>query len=327
MTADYNPDFGKWPAQPDIVASAERIAPYIHKTAVLTSDLLNQITGNHLFFKCENFQKAGAFKSRGAMNAILSIGKSQLSSGVATHSSGNHAQALARAASIAGTKAFIVMPETAPQVKVDAVRAYGGIITFCEPTLAAREQTLKTVVEQTGAHEIHPYNDYRIIAGQASCFYEFNEQCEPLDILLCPVGGGGLLSGTALAIKYFSPATKLIACEPEGADDAFRSFKSGKLIPVTHTSTIADGLLTSLGSLTFPIIKELVSDVVTVSDAFITEAMRLIWSRMKILVEPSAAVPLAALLQGRVAATKSRIGIILSGGNIDLNKIPWYDSK
>jgi len=327
MNTEKHTDFNNWPSNSDLIEAAARIKPYIHRTAVLTSELLNQVTGHHLFFKCENFQKAGAFKSRGAMNTILSLDKLQLSSGVATHSSGNHAQALARAASLSGTKAYIVMPETAPQAKVDAVKAYGGIITFCEPTLTAREQTLKAVIAQTGAHEIHPYNDYRIIAGQASCFLELNEQSGPLDLVLCPVGGGGLISGTALAIHHFSPATKLIACEPEGADDAFRSFKSGKLIPVSNTSTIADGLLTSLGSLTFPIIKELVSDVVTVSDEYIIEAMKLIWSRLKILVEPSAAVPLAALLQGKIAETKSRIGIIVSGGNLDLNKLPWYGSK
>lgn len=315
------------PDKGTIISAAGRIAPFIHKTPVMTSEILNQITGNHLFFKCENFQKAGAFKSRGAMNAILSLDEEQKKQGVATHSSGNHAQALSRAAAIAGTKAYIVMPSSAPQVKVDAVKAYGGIVTFCEPNLMAREETLKRVVKETGAHEIHPYNDYRIIAGQATCFLEMNNQCGPLDLILCPVGGGGLLSGTALAMHYFSLSTKLIACEPEGADDAYRSFRSGTLIPAGTTNTIADGLLTSLGSLTFPIIKELVSDIVTVSDSFIIEAMKLIWSRMKIVVEPSAAVPLAAILQGKISVSGANIGIILSGGNIDLNKIPWHGSN
>lgn len=312
------------PDKDTIVSAAGRIAPFIHRTPVMTSEILNQHSGNKLFFKCENFQKAGAFKSRGAINAILSLGKEQKIHGVATHSSGNHAQALARAAAIAGTKAYIVMPSTAPKVKVEAVKAYGGLVTFCEPTLSAREETLESVIAQTGAHEIHPYNDYRIMAGQASCFMEMNEQCGPLDVVLCPVGGGGLLSGTALAMHYFSPSSKLIACEPEGADDAFRSFRSGTLIPSGETNTIADGLLTSLGNLTFPVIQELVSDIVTVSDHFIIEAMKLIWSRMKIVVEPSAAVPLAAILQGKISLSGAKIGIILSGGNIDLDKIPWY---
>lgn len=309
------------PGRKDILEAVSRIQPYIHHTPVLHSEQLNILSGADLFFKCENFQKAGAFKSRGAFNAILSLDKETLQKGVATHSSGNHAQALARAAKILGVPAYIVMPETAPKVKVAAVKSYGGQITFCKPTLAAREETLKQVVEKTGATEIHPYNNYHVIAGQATSCYELLQQVKGLDFILCPVGGGGLLSGTLLSAHYFSPATKVIGCEPEGANDAWKSYKQGKLVPSDNPKTIADGLLTSLGSLTYPIIMELVSDIKTVNDGQIRTAMKLVWERMKIIIEPSSAVPVAVALQENELFKNKKVGIILSGGNVDLEKV------
>jgi threonine dehydratase len=307
----------------EIQKAAQRIKPYIHHTPVMKSTFLNELSKADLFFKCENFQKAGAFKSRGAMNAILSLNHEELSRGVATHSSGNHAQALARAAQIAGTKAYIVMPDNAPKVKIAAVEHYKGEIFFCEPTLAARESTLQKVTEQTGAEIIHPYNDYRVILGQATACLELIEQIPDLDLILCPVGGGGLLSGTSLTLHYVSPKTKLIGCEPLGADDAQKSFVSGVLVPSINPKTIADGLLTSLGSITFPIIMKYVTNIITVDDEAIKDAMKYIWERMKILVEPSAAVPLAVALSGKVEIRGLKVGIILSGGNVDINNLPW----
>jgi threonine dehydratase len=311
---------------PDIKAinqAASRIENYIHKTPVLKSSNLNTLTDTEIFFKCENFQKAGAFKSRGATNAIFSISDKEIKKGVCTHSSGNHAAALSRAAGLRNTKAFIVMPSISSKVKVAAVKNYGGIITFCEPTLASRESTLSIVQKETGAIEIHPYNDYRIIAGQATAAKQLLEKTGPLDIILAPVGGGGLLSGTALACSYFSPATKVIAVEPMGADDAFQSFNSRKFIPSVNPKTIADGLLTSLGNLTFPIILDKVNQIVTVTEEGIVAAMRLIWERMKIIIEPSSALPFAAILENKFDHKRKRIGIIISGGNVDLEKIPW----
>ncbi len=313
----------EYPSQNQIVSAARRIAFGIHRTPVLQSAFLDNRFESVLFFKCENFQKAGAFKSRGAVNAIFSLNDKEAQKGVATHSSGNHAQALARAAALRNIQAYIVMPENAPQVKIDAVKGYGGMITFCKPTLEARESTLKKVIANTGAVEIHPYDNLKVIEGQATVAMELLEQQSCLDVILCPVGGGGLLSGTALSAHYFSATTRVIACEPAGADDAYRSFKSGKLIPVINPNTIADGLLTSLGKLTFPIIRKFVDDIVTVKEESIVEAMRLIFERMKILVEPSAAVPLAAVLEKRVDVKGKRVGIILSGGNVDLNHLPW----
>jgi len=313
----------KHPSQDEIVAAAQRIAFGIHRTPVLQSAFLNSRFETNLFFKCENFQKAGAFKSRGAVNAVFSLADGDADKGVATHSSGNHAQALARAAALRKIPAYIVMPENAPQVKVDAVKGYGGIITFCEPTLDARESTLRKVLAETGAVEIHPYNNLKVIEGQATAAMELLEQQPGLDIILCPVGGGGLLSGTALAAHYFSSATRVIACEPAGADDAYRSFKSGKLVPSIHPATIADGLLTSLGKITFPIIRRFVDDIVTAREESIVEAMRLIFERMKVVVEPSAAVPLAAVLEKKIEVKGKNTGVILSGGNVDLNHLPW----
>jgi threonine dehydratase len=306
-----------------IETAAARIRPYIHRTPVLTSQSINQMLEAEVFFKCENFQKVGAFKSRGACNAVFSLDETAVAKGVATHSSGNHAQALARAALIRGCKAYIVMPETAARVKVEAVKGYGGEIFFCKPTLASREETLLEVVNRTGATEIHPYNDYRVIAGQATAARELFEDTGPLDVIMTPVGGGGLLSGTALATSYISPSTKVIAAEPARADDAFRSFTTRKLVPSINPQTIADGLLTSLGSLTFPIILDYVHRIITVSEETIIQAMLLTWERMKIIIEPSSAVPLAALMENQDDFQGKRIGIIISGGNVSFDKLPW----
>lgn len=311
------------PSLKDIQEAAERIGPYIHRTPVLSCRSLNDISGADIYFKCENFQKVGAFKFRGATNAVFSLSENKLAKGVATHSSGNHAQALALAARNRGVRAYIVMPDNAPSVKVSAVKGYGGEINFCKPTLQAREETLDRVVKETGATFIHPYNDAGIIAGQATAAMELFEEIDNLDIIMAPVGGGGLLSGTSLATTYLSPNTIIFGAEPEGADDARRSLKSGKLIPSVNPRTIADGLLTSLGSITYPIIKKYVSDILTVSEENIILAMKLIWERAKIIVEPSAAVPLGVVLQHKDKFAAKKVGIILSGGNIDLLKLPW----
>jgi threonine dehydratase len=281
------------------------------------------MTGAELFFKCENFQKVGAFKARGATNAVFSLEEFQTGQGVATHSSGNHAQALSWAASLRNLPAYIVMPENSSPVKINAVKDYGGIITFCKPTLAAREETLEEVIATTGSIEIHPYNNLRIIAGQATAAAELFEDIQDLDILLAPVGGGGLLSGTALSAYYFSPKTKVIAAEPEQANDAWLSFTQKKFVPSLHSNTIADGLRTSLGSLTFPIILEHVEDIVTVSEEAIIRTMRLVWERMKILIETSSAVAVAALMDGKMDVKGKKVGVILSGGNVDLDHLPW----
>lgn len=311
------------PNKDDILNAYTRVSAFIHKTPVFSSDSLNKQFEAKLFFKCENFQKAGSFKSRGAMNAALSIPKSELSLGLATHSSGNFAQALARAAKILNVPAFIVMPENAPEVKIDAVRGYGGEITFCEPTLSARENTLEKVIKATGAKEIHPYNDYDIIAGQGTAALEFCQEIDNLEILLCPVGGGGLLSGTALSASYFGRNITTIACEPIGADDAYRSMIAGKIIPSIEPNTIADGLLTSLGERNFPIIQQYVDEIVTVSEEAIIEAMKLIYERLKIVIEPSSAVPMAAIIEKKVKVSNKNVGIIVSGGNVDLSKISF----
>lgn len=303
----------------DIEQAHERIKPYVHCTPVLTSQSMNAIAGCSIFFKCENLQKVGAFKARGAMNAALQIPIAQQSKGIATHSSGNHAQAIARAGKILGIPAYIVMPNNAPQIKKEGVKGYGGQIFECEPTLQARETTLADVIAKTGATEIHPFNNEHVITGQATAAKELFEEVSDLDFLLAPVGGGGLLSGTLLAAKYFSPKTKVMAGEPEGADDAYRSMQSGKIEP-SQSNTIADGLLTTLGDKTFPIIKENVDRIITVSDTEIISAMRLIWERMKIIIEPSAAVTFAALLKDKAAFKGKRVGIIFSGGNVDLEK-------
>jgi threonine dehydratase len=301
----------------------DRIKSRIHRTPVLTSSAINDMCNAELFFKCENFQKVGAFKIRGATNAVFSLNDEQAKNGVATHSSGNHAAALALAARWKDITSYVVMPENAPKVKVDAVRGYGAKIIFCQPTLKAREEGLAEVINDTGAAFVHPYNDERVIAGQGTAALELCEDTQDLDILMAPVGGGGLLSGTAIAISSISPDTEVIAAEPEKADDAHQSFYSGKLIPAVNPDTIADGLRTSLSELTFSIIQKHVKDIVTVSEEGIVSAMRTIWERMKIVVEPSSAVPLGALLAGRVDISGKRVGIILTGGNVDLSKLPW----
>jgi len=304
----------------DIITAHHRIEKYIHRTPVLTSEAINEISGAEIVFKCENFQKVGAFKSRGAMNAALSLSTEQLNKGLATHSSGNHAQAIARAGKILGTKSYIVMPRTAPLIKKKGVQGYGGEIFECEPTLAARETTLAEVVAKTGATEIHPFDNDAVITGQATAAKELIEEVGTLDYLLAPVGGGGLLSGTCLAARYFSPTTKVIAGEPAGADDTYRSLQSGK-IEISQANTIADGLLTSLAPRTFAIIKDHIDRAITVTDAEIVEAMRMVWERMKIIIEPSCAVPLAAVLKERELFKGKKIGIILTGGNVDLDKL------
>lgn len=308
------------PDRTSIVKAHERISPYIHRTPVLMSEGLNEMTGARLYFKCENFQKVGAFKARGAMNASLKLSREQQQKGLATHSSGNHAQALARAARMLGVPAYIVMPRTAPEIKKRGVRGYGGQIFECEPTLAARESTLAEVIARTGATEIHPFNNYDVIEGQATCAREFFEDAPALDVILAPVGGGGLLSGTALAAHYFSPGTLVMAGEPAGSDDAYRSMQSGKIEPA-QSQTIADGLLTTLGDKTFPIIRERVKEIITVTDAEIIAAMRLVYERLKIVIEPSCPVPFAAVLKQRAKFAGKNVGIILSGGNVDLEKL------
>jgi threonine dehydratase len=298
----------------------ERIKPYIRRTPIMTSDDINAIAGCQLFFKCENLQFIGAFKARGAMNAALSLSADERAKGIATHSSGNHAQAIARAAKLLNTKAYIVMPRTAPEIKKRGVRGFGGEIFECEPTVESRESTLKEVIKKTGATEIHPYNNYSVMAGQATAAKELFEEISGLDFIVAPVGGGGLLSGTSLATKYFSPNTAVIAGEPEGADDAFRSMKSGK-IEASQANTIADGLLTSLGDKTFPVIRENVREIITVSDKEILEALRLTWERLKVIVEPSGVVPLAAVLKSKEKFSGKKVGVIFSGGNVDLERV------
>ncbi len=307
----------------DIRTAAERISPYAHRTPILTCRGIDEKVNAHLYFKCENFQKVGAFKFRGAANAVFSLSETEISRGVATHSSGNHAAALALAARNRGAKAYAVMPRTSPQVKKDAVAGYGAEIIYCEPTLQSRESTLDEIVKKTGAAFIHPYNDERIIAGAGTAGLELIEEIPDLDIVMTPVGGGGLLSGTSISVKELSPQTLVIAAEPEGADDAYRSLKEDRIIPSVNPETIADGLLTSLGEKTFAVIRKRVDQIITVSDDAIITAMRLIWERMKIVVEPSAAVTLGGLLEKRFDHAKKRIGIIISGGNVDLNHLPW----
>jgi threonine dehydratase len=300
----------------DIEQAHDRIRPYTVHTPVLTNDVINRLTGSSIFFKCENLQKVGAFKARGAMNAILSLPKEKMHKGVATHSSGNHAQAVARSAAIMGVKSYIVMPRTATEIKKKGVRRFQGEIFECEPTLEAREATLKRIVEDTGATEIHPFNDYHVMAGQATSAKELFEEISDLDFILAPVGGGGLLSGTCLAARYFSPDTDVIGAEPAGSDDAYRSLLSGK-IERAQSDTIADGLLTSLGDKTFPIIRNHVKKIIPVTDPEIVKAMRLLWEHLKVIIEPSSAVVLAAVLKEPDLFSNKRVGMILSGGNVD----------
>jgi threonine dehydratase len=303
----------------------KRIKPFIHKTPVLTSKTLNKISGAELFFKCENLQKIGAFKIRGGMNSVLSLPEEKRKKGIATHSSGNHAQAIALAAREVGTKAFIVMPNNSPQVKVDAVKGYGAEVFFCEPNQQARESLLQEIVDKTNAEFIHPYNNYDVITGQATCAKELIEEISNLDIIISPVGGGGLLSGTLLSAHYFSPATIVYAGEPEGAADAVLSIRNNKIEKAPYVKTIADGLLTTLGDKTFPIIKQYVKDILTVNDEEIVAAMRLVYERMKLVVEPSGVVPLAAVLKNKEIFSGKKVGVVFSGGNVELKKLgEWF---
>jgi len=311
------------PTLADVREAAARIKPFAHRTPVLRCSSLDAMIGASLFFKCENFQRVGAFKFRGACNAVFSLGDVEARRGVATHSSGNHAAALSLAARLRGIPAQVVMPRTSRAVKQAAVAGYGGRIVLCEPTLEAREATLADVAAETGATVIHPYNDSRVIAGQGTAALELLEDVPGLDVVMTPVGGGGLLSGTVISVAALSPTTRVVAAEPEGADDAFRSLQEGRIVPSVNPQTVCDGLLTSLGTLTFAIIREGVERIVTVADASTIAAMRHIWERMKIVIEPSAAVTLGALLAGTLAVSGLRVGIILSGGNVDLSALPW----
>ena len=311
------------PTLNDIRAAAQRIKPYAHRTPVLTNESLNQQVGAQVFLKCENLQKVGAFKFRGACNAVYSLSDTEAARGVCTHSSGNHAAALALAARMRGIPAYIVMPNNAPSVKKNAVAGYGGLITFCEPTLEARESTLDRIRRDTGATVIHPYNDERVITGQGTAALELLEDVPDLNVIITPVGGGGLLSGTSIAATEIKKGIRVIAGEPEMADDAFRSMQAGEIIPSKNPKTIADGLLTSLGTLTFPIIQKNVEQIVTVSEAGIIESMKYVWERAKIIIEPSSAVAIGVLWEQKIDLSGLKVGVIISGGNVDLAKLPW----
>ncbi|TVQ04882.1 MAG: threonine/serine dehydratase [Balneolaceae bacterium] len=303
--------------------AAERIKPFAHRTPVLTSAWFNRETGGEIFFKCENFQKVGAFKFRGACNAIMKLPKREGEKGIVTHSSGNHAQAVALASKLAGYKATIVMPENAPKVKVNAVRGYGADIVFCESTIESREESAEKIILKTGATFIHPYNHPDVIAGQGTCALELLAEVPDLDVILAPVGGGGLMSGTLIAAKSINPNIKVFGVEPEFADDAWRSLNSGRIEQVLRTDSIADGLRTSLGSITFEIIQKHIDGIVTVSESSIIRDMRNIWERMKIIIEPSCSVPVSALIDGKLDVRGKKIGVILTGGNVDLDHLPW----
>ena len=307
----------------DIVKSHQRISPYIHRTPVLTSQMINDISGAELFFKCENFQKMGAFKMRGATNAILQLSDGQKQKGVVTHSSGNFAQALALSAKSLGIKAYIVMPSNSPEVKKKAVKEYGGIITECEPTLEDREKTATKIKQEKGATFVHPYNDFNVILGNASVGKELLEEYPDLDVIIVPVGGGGLISGVALSAISFGNNCKVIGAEPYTVDDAYRSLQSGKIESNLTTNTIADGLKTLLGDITFNIINNHVEKIIRVTEEEIVGAMQLIWERMKIIAEPSAAVTLAAVLKSKQEFKNKKVGMVLSGGNVDLKKLPF----
>lgn len=311
------------PTLADMLIAHERIKPYIHRTPVLTSSYLNELTGAELFFKCENFQKAGAFKVRGACNAVFGLDDETAKKGVATHSSGNHALSLSYAAGRRGIPCHVVMPRTAPQAKKDAVRGYGGVITECEPSTSSREAVFAEVQAETGAEFVHPYNDHRVIAGQGTCSKELNEQVEGLDAVVAPIGGGGMVSGTCLTLSNLAPAVKIFAAEPEQADDAARSFRAGHIIADDAPETVADGLKVPLKDLTWHFVSNHVTDVLTAGEQEIIDAMRLIWARMKIVMEPSSAVPLATILMNRDVFAGKRVGVIITGGNVDLDRLPW----
>jgi threonine dehydratase len=310
------------PGEAEVFAAANRIAPFIHRTAVLTSAGLDRELGGRLYFKCENFQASGAFKARGAFNAVLSLNTSSAARGVATHSSGNHGAALALAAARCGIPAWVVVPSDAAAFKRNAIARYGARMVVCEPGLANRESALAALVEECGAVVVHPYDDAAIIAGQGTAAVELHEQAGKLDILLAPVGGGGLISGCALAMRAMNPGVRVIAVEPAGADDCWQSVRSGQRVRLERVATIADGLRASIGERNWLLISRLVDDVIRVEEDEIVAAMRLAWERLKIVIEPSAAVPLAAILSGRLVVAGCRVGIILSGGNLDLDALP-----
>ena len=311
------------PTFDDVVAAHHRIRPYIHRTPVLTSSYLNELTGAELFFKCENFQKAGAFKVRGACNAVFGLDDDQARLGVCTHSSGNHALSLSYAAGRRGIPCNVVMPRTAPQAKKDAVRGYGGVITECEPSTSSREEVFAKVQAATGGEFVHPYNDPRVVAGQATCSRELLEQVEGLDGVIAPIGGGGMVSGTCLTMSSIAPQVAVYAAEPQNADDAYRSFKAGHIIADDAPETVADGLKVPLKDLTWHFVRNHVSDIFTASEDEIIDAMKLTWKRMKIVMEPSCAVPLATILKNKDVFRGRRIGVIITGGNVDLDKLPW----
>lgn len=322
-TANPSAEAARVPNVDDVKAAAARIAPYVHRTPVIRCTAIDDMLGASLHFKCENLQKVGAFKFRGAYNTVLSLGDDEIESGVATHSSGNHGAAVALAAKLRGTSSVVVMPSNTSAVKQAAVAHYGARIVYCEPNEESRTRTLEAILETEGRTLVHPYDDVRVIAGQGTAALEFLEQVPNLDVVMTPVGGGGLLSGTSIVVAALSPDTRIIGAEPAKADDTFRSFRAGHIIPVGTADTIADGLRTTVGELTFPIIRRHVADVVRVSEEAIVEAMRLSWQRTKHIIEASAAVPLAALLEGAVDVRDARVGIILSGGNVDLDALPW----
>lgn len=308
----------------DIEAARERIAAYVHRTPVISSKLLNEHTGAQLWFKCEQLQKVGAFKARGAANAVQSLSSEQAANGVATHSSGNHGAALAVAAAERGIPAWVVMPENVPVVKRDAVAGYGATIVHCEPTGESRRKTLEAVAAEHGAHVVHPYDDERIIAGQGTVALEILEQLDTLDVIAIPIGGGGLIAGMATAIKARAPHIEVIGVEPAGADDAFRSFGLGELQPQNNPQTIADGLRAGLGVRNFALVQRHVDTIVTVSEEGIVEAMRLLWTRTKSLVEPSGAVTFAGALEHNERFRGRRAALVISGGNVDIDRLPWH---
>lgn len=312
------------PTFSDVLAAHERIKPHIHRTPVLTSRVINELAGADLFFKCENLQKAGAFKARGAANAVFGLSDAEAAKGVATHSSGNHGTCLSFAAGRRGIPCTVVMPRTAPQAKKDAVRAYGGKIVECEPSTSSREAVFAEVVAESGAEFVHPYNDARVIAGQGTCAREFNEQVKGLDAVIAPIGGGGMVSGTCLTLSTLAPKIKIYAGEPKQADDAARSLKAGHIIADDAPNTVADGLKVPLKDLTWHFVAKHVSDILTAEEDEIIDAMKLIWKRLKIIAEPSSAVPLAALLKHRDIFAGKRVGVIITGGNVDLDKLPWH---
>lgn len=316
----------RFPEFSDILDAQERIISLAHCTPVYRCSYLDEMTSCELYFKCENLQRVGAFKIRGAANAVFAMSTERIAKGVATHSSGNHAQALARAAKARGVPCYVVMPEDATPSKVAAVHQYGGEVTFCKPTLESRESTLRNVVAASRAVEIHPYDNPLVIAGQGTCGLEFLHQVSSLDALVVPVGGGGLLSGCAIAARELLPNIRIIGVEPELADDAKRSFEAGNIVKIEHPNTIADGLRTPLRELTFEIIKEYVDEMITVNEVAIVRAMRLVWERMKLIIEPSAAVTLAAVIEHRSLFAGNSVGVILSGGNVDLDHLPWNNS-